>query len=365
MRNNTFLISLLFLSISSLYATENSGSTMSKQEYISKWRNTAVEQMIQYNIPASITLAQAILESGSGNSDLARNGNNHFGIKCHDWTGKKMYKDDDTKNECFRVYQNAEESYVDHSLFLAKKQRYAKLFTYEVTDYKSWAQGLREAGYATNPKYPDLLINLIESMKLDEFDKLGNTNLHSTEGLTRNQSSQSDVDDPNEFKTKSNSKSKNRFNQKKSKIKNLKTSKRRLRKLEKEKKDAKDTEDSNASVLESKSSHFVYDHTNKVKYVVVKKGDTFYQIAEEFQLTIKQIHKYNDFDPQKDVLVPGDIVHIQPKRSHSKDASKKYSTEKSIYEISQEEGMKLKSVMNKNQVSEKSIFQKGEKVILR
>lgn len=135
----------------------------STQDYINTYTKIAIEQEKQYGIPACITLAQGILESGSGRSRLATEANNHFGIKCHnDWKGKKIYKDDDKKNECFRVYDNAEQSYIDHSLFLVGKKRYADLFKLKITDYKGWAKGLKQAGYATNPKYPQLLIDIIE-----------------------------------------------------------------------------------------------------------------------------------------------------------------------------------------------------------
>jgi hypothetical protein len=135
----------------------------STQDYINTYTKIAIEQEKQYGIPACITLAQGILESGSGRSRLATEANNHFGIKCHnDWKGKKIYKDDDKKNECFRVYDNAEQSYIDHSLFLVGKKRYAELFQLKITDYKGWAKGLKKAGYATNPKYPQLLIDIIE-----------------------------------------------------------------------------------------------------------------------------------------------------------------------------------------------------------
>ena len=130
---------------------------ISKSEYVDQWKETAIKEMVDNNIPASITLAQGILESASGNSSLAVKGNNHFGIKCHGWKGKEMYADDDAKNECFRVYKSADESYKDHSEFLKTYSRYAFLFTYDVTDYKSWARGLKKAGYATNPQYPSML----------------------------------------------------------------------------------------------------------------------------------------------------------------------------------------------------------------
>ncbi len=139
--------------------------------YIEAFKGVAIEEMNAYGIPASITLAQGILESGSGNSSLAKYANNHFGIKCtSDWRGKAYYKDDDQANDCFRVYKDARESYKDHSEFL-KRKRYSFLFELDKNDYKNWAIGLRTAGYATNPKYPDMLISTIEKYKLYQYDQ--------------------------------------------------------------------------------------------------------------------------------------------------------------------------------------------------
>lgn len=141
-------------------------------DYIDKYKAEAVEQMQRYRIPASITLAQGLLESGAGQSTLTRKSNNHFGIKCgSDWRGKKTYHDDDARGECFRVYKNARESYEDHSRFLATKQRYASLFKLKTSDYKGWARGLKKAGYATSPTYASSLIRIIELYELDRFDR--------------------------------------------------------------------------------------------------------------------------------------------------------------------------------------------------
>ena len=128
--------------------------------------------MVKYKIPASITLAQGILESGNGNSALAKYSNNHFGIKCHDWNGKKIYHDDDEEQECFRKYDNPEYSYRDHSLFLANRARYSFLFELKKDDYKQWAKGLKKAGYATDPRYPQKLIDLIERYELYKYDNI-------------------------------------------------------------------------------------------------------------------------------------------------------------------------------------------------
>ena len=142
------------------------------EAYIEKYSQIAVDEMHRYNIPASITLAQGILESGNGESLLATKGNNHFGIKCHDdWNGKTIIKDDDEKGECFRKYSKVADSYKDHSLFLIERERYNSLFLLSPTDYKAWAEGLKKAGYATNSKYSTLLINLIEKYNLSRFDK--------------------------------------------------------------------------------------------------------------------------------------------------------------------------------------------------
>ena len=137
------------------------------------FKDIAVQEMKRAGIPASITLSQGILESASGNSSLAKNANNHFGIKCHsDWVGPKIYHDDDEKQECFRKYKSADQSYRDHSEFLSKKKRYAFLFEYKINDYRSWAYGLKKAGYATNPKYPQLLLKLINDHMLYQYDKI-------------------------------------------------------------------------------------------------------------------------------------------------------------------------------------------------
>jgi flagellum-specific peptidoglycan hydrolase FlgJ len=145
--------------------------TFTTLQYIDRFKTIAVQEMNLYGIPASITLAQGLLESGNGNGDLARVANNHFGIKCtSDWKGKSYYKDDDQVNDCFRVYDRAEDSFRDHSEFL-KRKRYAKLFELDKNDYTGWANGLKEAGYATNPKYPQLLIGVIQKYTLDQYDR--------------------------------------------------------------------------------------------------------------------------------------------------------------------------------------------------
>ena len=298
-----FLIAISFSTLSFMGYSER---LISKEEYKTSWSQTAVRQMIDYKIPASITLAQGILESGSGNSSLAKNGNNHFGIKCHDWTGEKMYLDDDTKNECFRVYPSSEESFLDHSKFLSTQSRYSKLFTFESTDYRNWANGLKLAGYATNPKYPELLIEIIENLKLYELDLLGNPQPTSKIEL-------------------SNSKTKT-------------------------------------------SSRAVSMHSNNVTFITVKKGDTFYRISKEFNLGLGQLYRYNDFDAKKDVLIEGDIIYLEPKRRHSKTKliNIVVNTPMSLRQISQKQAIKLKNLMRINNIDlPDEIIKKGEIIRLK
>lgn len=152
-------------------ANRRGATSTSGHQYIEQYKDIAIAEMNQYGIPASIKLAQAILESGNGNSYLAREANNHFGIKCGGvWSGPSVNRPDDTHNDCFRVYNNPEQSFKDHSQFLLRK-RYEKLFTLDKNDYRGWAKGLKEAGYATNPRYPELLIDLIERYELYKYDR--------------------------------------------------------------------------------------------------------------------------------------------------------------------------------------------------
>lgn len=166
------IISLVLIVISFTLSAQ----TRNKQyeAYIKQYRDLAVEEMKKYHIPASITLAQGLLESGAGQSALARKSNNHFGIKCGgDWNGRTVSHNDDARGECFRAYKHPKQSYEDHSKFLASRSRYASLFKLKITDYKGWARGLKKAGYATNPRYADQLIGIIELYDLHKYDTKG------------------------------------------------------------------------------------------------------------------------------------------------------------------------------------------------
>ena len=165
---------LTFVCLLGIFSLQAQTRNKQYEEYIKKYRDIAVEEMKKYHIPASITLAQGLLESGAGQSTLARKSNNHFGIKCgSDWRGKTVRHDDDERNECFRAYKHPKQSYEDHSKFLVSRPRYASLFKLKMTDYKGWARGLKKAGYATNPRYAEQLIGIIELYDLDRYDKKG------------------------------------------------------------------------------------------------------------------------------------------------------------------------------------------------
>ena len=165
-------LKLLLILIISCLTLQAQTRNKQYEDYIKKYRELAVEEMKKYHIPASITLAQGLLESGAGQSTLARKSNNHFGIKCgSDWNGKTVSHDDDARGECFRAYKHPKDSYEDHSKFLAGRPRYASLFKLNITDYKGWARGLKKAGYATNPRYADQLIGIIELYELHKYDE--------------------------------------------------------------------------------------------------------------------------------------------------------------------------------------------------
>lgn len=171
MKRNIFYLFIALVSCLPMHAQKATWNRQ-YQDYFDLYKDVAVEQMLQYKIPASITLAQGVLESAAGRSELASKGNNHFGIKCNGWTGRRVYHDDDERNECFRAYGSAYESYKDHSLFLVGSQRYSRLFDLSRTDYKGWAKGLKACGYATSPTYASKLIEIIELYELYKYDKV-------------------------------------------------------------------------------------------------------------------------------------------------------------------------------------------------
>lgn len=273
----------------------NAQMKTTRKEYIIEYKDVAIKEMKRSGIPASITLAQGILESDNGNSTLATKANNHFGIKCHNgWTGKTYRHDDDKPNECFRKYKNANDSYRDHSDFLTKHQRYAFLFEFKITDYKSWARGLKKAGYATHSKYDKLLIGIIEDNELYKFDnkkyKYKDDVVKPTSVLAENLDDYTINPFGNEIKT-----------------------------------------------------------YNRIEYTIAKEGDTYESIAEKNEIRPWQVYKYNDLSSDAEV-VSGKRVYLQPKRRKAGVGDKYHTIQpgENLHMISQMYGIKLKSLYKLN-----------------
>ena len=294
----------------------NFSQNQSTAQYIAKWKDEAIRQMNLHKIPASITLAQGILESGNGNSKLARKANNHFGIKCHStWTGETFYQDDDEKDECFRKYKDASESYEDHSDFL-KKNRYKPLFELSMYDYKKWAKGLKKAGYATNPKYPKLLISLVERYDLAQYDNIKAIPNTPTPPIT--QLPDSIKKEPSPI------------------IEEIKFS----------------------------NKHAISKTANQVPYITIKKGDTYKKIEKEIGIRKWQIAKYNDLS-KSHTLTAGERIFIKPKRCKSKEQFHFVRAGQTMRDISQLYGVKLKKLYKRNRLDEGSVPKEGQKIYLR
>ncbi|HBX44836.1 glucosaminidase domain-containing protein [Limibacterium fermenti] len=298
------LFPLLFL------ATEAFAQYRSKvyEEYIDKYSDLAIEHMDKYKIPASVTLAQALLESGAGKSDLARRSNNHFGIKCHrDWRGGRVYAADDLPNDCFRKYDRAEQSYQDHSEFLLRS-RYSALFELPITDYKGWARGLQKSGYATDRAYANKLIKLIEDYELFRFDD--------------------------------------------KKYRKSVTPKQR----EKEK--------------EREVANATWEHqpflTHGLVYVLAVKGDTYASIAQEFGFKEKDLLHFNEV-PEDFPLNEGDVVYFQKKKSRADKPYFEHVVEvgESMHSISQKYGVRLKNLYKLNKKDYEYVPEEGDVLKLR
>ena len=279
----------------------------SYNNYIKQYAPLAVEQMKQHNVPASITLAQGLLESGAGLSTLSRKSNNHFGIKCGGgWRGRSVRANDDAPNECFRAYRKVEDSYEDHSLFLVGNQRYASLFKLKKTDYKSWARGLKKAGYATDPSYANKLITIIETYDLYKYDNDG-------------------------------------------------MSKREAKKWQK--------------LLKKKpwlaNPHDVYI-ANGLAYVIARDGDTFQLLGGEFEIGWKKLVKYNDL--QRDyTLEEGDIIYLKEKNKKTVADVVYHEVREgdSMHSISQIYGVRLNTLYKLNVMADDHIPEVGERVWLK
>lgn len=319
---NRILLSL-FLGVVTLCSVGQSAQRISRDQYLNSYKSLAISEMKRTGIPASITLAQGCLESDYGNSDLAREANNHFGIKCHkEWAGKKFFKDDDAKNECFRVYKKAEESYADHSEFLKTRDRYAFLFELDVTDYKSWAKGLKKAGYATNPRYPELLIKIIEDNNLHEYDR----------GAIIASSAKPSKHHKFDAKTL--------------------LAPPRLADL--------DADYEVASPVRQEFSN------NKVSYIITRNKDTYESIAKEYNISKWQLLRYNDLR-RDSTIRPRQLLYIEPKKTK---AEKKFPAHvvqegETLYKISQLYGVKLKRLAKRNAMTVGDMPEAGSQLLLR
>ena len=298
------LISVLFC----LSANSQMKWNSKYQSYIDQYKDLAIEEMIRYRVPASITLAQGILESGAGTSELTRRGNNHFGIKCHGWTGRTVYHDDDLSQECFRAYDNALQSFEDHCKFLRNGKRYSSLFNLSITDYKGWANGLKAAGYATNPRYASQLIGIIELYKLHEYDK--------AKSYDKFMAKRSGTDQP---------------------------------------------------VGSDTQLHPIHIY-NKNYYLYARQGDTFKMIGQEIGISYKKIARYNERD-KNDALQPGEVVWLKKKQ---KRADKEYKNRphtvkagESMYSIAQYYGIRLKSLYKMNHISPDESIRVGQTLRVR
>ncbi len=280
------------------------------EEYIQTYKDIAMQEMREHKIPASITLAQGLLESGAGNSALAREAKNHFGIKCHKgWTGKTYYMDDDEKDECFRKYKNAEESFRDHSEFLCGRTRYAALFDLEITDYKGWARGLKAAGYATNPKYAQLLIDRIELYDLTKYDKIALGQMTDDNQLP-------EIEPEDELLELAFS---------------------------------PDNRSAYELVDMTPDKRFIYEN-NGVRFVYAKEGETPEQLAREFNIKYKKFCEYNLLRrPDEMVFHSGDVVYLAKLKNKNWKA-KKYTVAEgeTVRDVALRFAVKPEKIMKKN-----------------
>jgi len=303
------ILFLLFTSASLL-----SHAQISRSDYIQRYQVLAIEEMNRSGIPASITMAQGCLESANGNSELSRKSNNHFGIKCKSsWKGKRVYYDDDAKGECFRKYKSVEDSYIDHTNFLLKNQRYGSLFSLKSTDYKGWARGLKKAGYATSRTYADQLIKIIEDNKLHRLDYKV---------------------DLNEITA---------YDQKKIGRKGI----------------------SSSLSINAFQTHKVVKR-NRVKSVLARRGDSYEIIAQELGLKDWVLYKYNNqsagYQPKE-----YEVVYIKPKKKKTKKnkLTHRVETGETMHYISQLYGIKLSQLCWRNRIKANQQPAAGEIIYLR
>ena len=311
------LIQVLFLLVANVLSA--APGKMSRQEYIDKYSPLAVQEMIGFHIPASIIMAQACLESSDGNSELTRQSNNHFGIKCKStWTGPSVRHNDDEANECFRKYGTPEESFRDHSSFITGSPRYGFLFNYDIKDYKRWAHGLRQAGYATDPAYPAKLIRIIEEFRLYELDQ---DNLKYVRSPHRKFSLFG-------------------FLHKKPVTRVLQV----------------------APVYNERT----IEKRNRRKAFLAIDGDDYGKIAEEFRKKDWQIYKYNDAQ-SGDVPVAGEPVYLQTKRAKAPAGNDFHEVQpgETLRSVAQWYGVRIQSLKRMNNLPDTSEVEAGMKLSLR
>ncbi len=317
--------------------------------YIAKYKSIAIREMKLYKIPASITLAQGMIESGCGKSVLAIETSNHFGIKCQkDWLGDTYLYDDDREKECFRKYRSVDESFRDHSLFLTTRSRYSELFTLPLNDYKGWARGLKKAGYATNPDYPNILIRLIEANNLNLLDD----SLLDTEDYASNEP----AEEVSHSRKRNIEKSHHRVNgatydanqELNQAITNEKNSVNNEGRILYRKYYSMPAPSGFKSVYTSNLGRKVYENYG-VPFIFANKDDSWYSIAKEFKILIFQVYRQNDLR-ESDKIIPGQMLYLESKKRKNTENTYKVKKGDSMYSISQEKCIKLPLLLKYNQL---------------
>ena len=339
----------LFILTTIVLATPQQGvaqERMTRAEYIAKWRHIAIDHMETYGIPASITLAQGLLESASGNSELARKSNNHFGIKCKStWTGDRVYHDDDAKGECFRAYATVEESYEDHADFLNANKRYDSLFSYATDDYQSWAHGLKAAGYATAPDYAERLIKIIEDEHLYLLDRADGMNLYDdymAEKLDIAPPIASTTEQSVEIAAPA-------------EIKDMTTAYS----------DRGIDPDNFRITINSHHGYNVYQ-TNGAYYVIAKGNDSYDSIGKLFEMSASTLRRFNDVGAST-MLSEGDIVYIERKQARWQGSNIQHTVTagETMHTISQVYGVRINHLAKLNRIRPSDPLTEGQLLRLR
>ncbi|MBR6054059.1 MAG: glucosaminidase domain-containing protein [Bacteroidales bacterium] len=331
-----------------------------QDEYIAKYSGIAVSEMYRTGVPASITLAQGLLESGAGLSSLATKGHNHFGIKCHrGWTGGKMYADDDKAGECFRTYATDEESFRDHSDFLRYYDRYKFLFDFETTDYTSWAYGLKKAGYATDPGYPAKLIKIIEDYKLSAYDRMSIADAVAEGGGETIEPSVAPDSKKHARAHKRSKKARSTDYVDEELANTIPESPLRIE-------EPKAVPQGEMEQYHFSLSRQLYSR-NGVPFIYSVEGESYASIADYYNLFLSEIVRYNDLDFERKLL-PGTIVYLQPKKKEAAKGLEKYivgGPDEDFREICQRFGVKMSSVRKMNGLPADYVPREGDELALR